>query len=223
MAGELNKKLREKIPTIAAGATAAATVAILSRFVSTTGTLMGVGLASALFGTISTVYEHGIEKTSEKAKKIREAHLQGIIRKPDEWDNVFGPRKQERDIPWKRITVGVLVMITLCISSATIVEALSHKALAVTGGSVAPPKDSPATQATSQPAAPSPSVTHHQKASPSPSSSSPGPSQSATSSATPSPSSTPGLASTTPGPSPTPSPSLQHQKLNSATPGPSPG
>jgi hypothetical protein len=181
--------MRQELPTFAAGGTAAVTVALLSAFTNTTGTLIGTGLSATLFGAVSTTYKHGIEKAEARAKKIRAAHLHGVIRDPDVYDELFGLKNvpHKRDIPWKRIAVAAGMIMVLCFGVATTVEALANKPLAVTGGTVAPPPASPIFSPTPTPTQGSPS--------------------SSGSSSSPSSFSSPSSSSaTTPSPNPSPTP-----------------
>jgi hypothetical protein len=167
---------------------------VLSRFTDATGTLIGTALASTTSATVSTVYEHGIKKSAERARRIRESRRY----QPGDFTQVFGPvRKQKHDIPWRRITVVAASMLVACLGIATGVDLAAAKPLAVTGG-VVHPNQPPATV---PPYTPQPAPTYQTYTSAPTDTPSPSPAPSMSPSMSPSPSSP--AASPTPTPAPT--------------------
>jgi hypothetical protein len=60
-----------RFPALSASVLAAITISVLSSFLGAAGTLAGAGLASAVGGVATALYERGIERTAAKARAKR--------------------------------------------------------------------------------------------------------------------------------------------------------
>jgi hypothetical protein len=205
-------KLRIDWDASAASAVATVSAAVVGSLFGWAGTLGGLALGSAVSTTLATVYKHGIQKSKDKARKLREARRRGMT--DAQFERLYRSKQRSKwDIPWKRIVIGMGVVSVLSVGTLAMIAgaraAAGTPVSNVIRGPLAPaPKPhvpvSRSIPSASPTSSPSPSST---SSSPSPStlSSSPSPVLSSSGPPTPSPSPSPVFSSSS---TPTPSSSL---------------
>lgn len=133
-----------RFPALTASVLAAITTAVLGSFIGTAGTLAGAGLASAVGGVATALYERGIERAAARARTRRTgrpASPQARARTRKLASRKIVVRSAATAAGIAVVTLGVLTAAEYAAGRpvSAIVQGTHGTGLSVTGGGNAPP------------------------------------------------------------------------------------